>query len=769
MINKQYIIVFFVAWIIPVTGAGITPPVPTQLTVNLLEHTGRVFLDGYPSGLSLAELGTAIERYQLSEIHSPRPRFGWVVNSDHPNTMQTACRILVASSPVLLANDEADMWDSGRDETGNSISVVYGGKPLQPSTVYYWKVKTWDNHGTESDFSNVQDFITSSTFDENTERYPVQITDEYPTAIKQMNDGCVYIDFGKAAFGRLKLTLTSEKGGDTVTVHLSERVKDGRLDRQPGGSIRYAQYRIPLMRGVHTYVLKIHPDKRNTDVGKQGGQPILMPEYTGEVIPFRCCEIENYDRKPSDRDIVRMSMHYPFDETASSFSSSDTVLNLIWDLCKYSLKATTFTGTYIDGDRERIPYEREALISQLGHYYVDREFAIARHSHEHLLYCPTWPTEYFMQSVWIAWNDYLYTGNPVSLQRHYETIKAKTLTGLRESNGLISTRTGKKTPDLLKSIHFKDNPGAMYDIVDWPHTGILGLEKDEGGETDGFVFTDYNAVVNAYHYRALCLMARIAEAVGQPEEMKEFTNLAQQMKKDYHRLFFDPKKGCYKDGIDTGHCSLHANMFALAFGLVPPKNVQTVLDFIHSRGMACSISGALILMEALYEYNDADYALQLLSSTAERSWYNTLRIGSTLTIEAWDNKYKPNLDWNQSAGSVPAYTIPRRLMGIEPLEPGFGKIRIKPQPSTLRHAAIKIPTIRGDIAVKFDQTPGDRFNMKVEIPANTTAEVWLPKLSGKYSLTVNDVSRKGETDGNYVKLWIGSGEHQFEIKERFVR
>jgi hypothetical protein len=739
--------------------------VPTQLTTDLLEHTDRIFLDGYPANISLAELGTAVERYQLAEIHNPQPYLGWVVNSSKPNTLQTAYRILVASSKELLAKDEADMWDSGFTESANSVAVRYDGKPLRPSTSYYWKVKTYDNHGVESDFSRIRGFITAAVLDGETARYPLQIDDEQPVDIKSLEDGNIFVDFGKAAFGRLKLTLTSDADTDTVLIHLSERLKDGRIDRNPGGSIRYACYRLPLMRGRHTYSLKIKPDKRNTDLqgNNSGVKPILMPDYIGEVTPFRACELENYRGTIKIGDVIRNSVHYPFNETAASFSSSDTVLNSVWDLCKYAIKATTFAGTYVDGDRERLPYEREALISQLGQYCVDREFSIARHSYEYLLYHATLPTEWQMHSVWMAWNDYLYTGNVTSLQKYYEEIKAKTLIGLKDDNGLISTRTGKQTPEFFSSIHFNAVKSKLRDLVDWPNT--IGLGNKEGGETDDFVFSDYNEVVNAWHYFALCLMAKIAEATGNTNDQKDLTQKVQRLKTDFNRYFFDTKQGYYRDGIGVNHASLHANMYPLAFGLVPEKNKSSVIEFVHSKGMACSISGALMLMEALYAHEDAQYALDLLSSSSERSWYNTIRIGATLTIEAWDNKYKPNLDWNQSAGSIPVNIIPRKLMGIEPLEPGFKKIRIKPQPATLRHAEIKTPSIRGDIRVSFDNQPGERFALQVEIPANSVAEVWLPKLSSKYQLTVDDVVVKGTVEGNFVKADIGSGKHWLAIEK----
>ena len=69
------------------------------------------------------------------------------------------------------------------------------------------------------------------------------------------------------------------------------------------------------------------------------------------------------------------------------------MLNQIWDLCKYSIKATSFTGVYVVGDRERIPYEADAYINQLSHYTTDRENNIAKNTIAYFMEFPTWPTE----------------------------------------------------------------------------------------------------------------------------------------------------------------------------------------------------------------------------------------------------------------------------------------------------------------------------------------------------------------------------------------
>ena len=100
----------------------------------------------------------------------------------------------------------------------------------------------------------------------------------------------------------------------------------------------------------------------------------------------------------------KVCIHYPLKD--------DQALILIqMDFCKFSMKATSFCGYYVDGDRERIPYEADAFINQLSHYAVDAEYGIARGSMKHLLFNPTWPTEWTLYNIFMAWYDYLYTGD----------------------------------------------------------------------------------------------------------------------------------------------------------------------------------------------------------------------------------------------------------------------------------------------------------------------------------------------------------------------
>ena len=135
-------------------------------------------------------------------------------------------------------------------------------------------------------------------------------------------------------------------------------------------------------------------------------------------------------------------------------------------------------------------------------------------------------------------------------------------------------------------------------------------------------------------------------------------------------------------------------------------------------------------------------------------------------MEAWDNKYKPNQDWNHAWGAAPANIITRKLFGIEPLEAGFRKIRIQPQPADLHHATLTFPSVRGEVEVSFVNEQGHFFSMQTVTPANTETEIWLPLVDKKYHLEVNGKVQKGKVTGQFVKVMAGSGKYTFLIRKK---
>lgn len=721
---------------------------------DLLEHTEWVFQNGLLSSIPL-EQAAENPTLQLPYIHRAAPHFAWQIHEG----MQSAYQIQLASAPHLLASGQPDMWDSGQVESSINSGIAYAGKPLQPATCYYWQVRVWDEQGHCTPFSAVKKFHTAPTFSTTTPRYPLVKEADYPQSIARMSNG-YFIDFGKATFGQIQVTLTSHGEADTVSIHLGEAQQNCTVARKPGGTVRYTCYRLPLQRGRHTYQLRINPDGRNTNpaANESGVRPILMPQYIGEVYPFRYCEISHYTGPLHTQDVVRHSVNYPFNRAEAQFLSSDTVLNQVWELCKHSIQTTTFCGVYVDGDRERIPYEADAYINQLSHYATDRDLSMARYSVDYLMEWPTWPTEWIMQSVLMLWNDYLHTADTTLLRRHYPSLTARTLSALQDSTGLISTKTGRQTPEFLRSIGFRGK--AIRDIVDWPQSGALGIGKDEAGEADGYDLRPYNTVVNAYHYRTLVLMEQIARVAGDEAAAESYAKEAKAFGRTFNRLLFDAQRGCYRDGVGSAHHSLHASMFALAFGLVPQAQMERVCQHIQSRGMACSVYGAQFLLDALFDAGMDEYALSLLCGTGLRSWYNMIRVGSTVTLEAWDAKFKPNLDWNHAWGAAPANQIARYVVGVQPIEPGYKMMRIRPHAGHLTQVEATVPTIQGSVCVKYSHSPGQRFSLHTTIPANTQAEIWLPRMGSGKHVVLNGQQVRAQVQGAHLVLTVGPGTHQ---------
>jgi len=89
-------------------------------------------------------------------IDVPRPRLSWKLEPTEPKArgqVETAYRLLVAGSPQKLADDEGDLWDSGKVPSDQSIHVEYGGRPLHSRMPCWWKVRTWDQLDRASDWS----------------------------------------------------------------------------------------------------------------------------------------------------------------------------------------------------------------------------------------------------------------------------------------------------------------------------------------------------------------------------------------------------------------------------------------------------------------------------------------------------------------------------------------------------------------------------------------------------------------------------------------
>ncbi len=83
-----------------------------------------------------------------------KPKLSWQVESDARGARQTAYQLLVASSPTRLAQDQGDLWDSGRVRSSETVYIPYDGAPLRSSQPAFWKVRVWDQDQQVSPWSD---------------------------------------------------------------------------------------------------------------------------------------------------------------------------------------------------------------------------------------------------------------------------------------------------------------------------------------------------------------------------------------------------------------------------------------------------------------------------------------------------------------------------------------------------------------------------------------------------------------------------------------
>lgn len=561
---------------------------------------------------------------------------------------------------------------------------------------------------------------------------PVELVEEKPVKVERDRAGVLKVDFGRVSFGNIEVTLP-EGTQAKLRVHFGEAFKNGRIDRKPPGTVRYAVVDVDVA-GGDAVVIAPPADARNTKTPAA----VLTPGEWGVVLPFRWVEIEGWPAGADEAGIVRRSGYLKgWDDDAAEFSSSDAVLDRIWELCRYSIKATTFAGVYVDGDRERIPYEADAYLNQLSHYAVDHDLQMARDTYDWLMRQPTWPSEWAPHMVFMAYADWMHSGETGWIEPRFDALRGKLLLERAGEDGLIRS-DGKQR--------------SWNDIVDWPE-----------GERDGYVRTEVNTVVNAFHLAAVKRMARMAAALGRDKEAAEYEERFARTLAVFHERLYMKNKGCFRDGVGTDHAAQHASLFPLAFGLVPAGEERRVAEWVAGRGMKCSVYAAQYLMEGLFLHGQDEAAMKLILADGDRSWRHMLDSGTTITWEAWDQKYKPNQDWNHAWGAAPANLLPRFVLGAEAVEAGWKRVRIRPCLAGLSEARGRVPTPAGALSIHWVNRNG--FGLKVELPEGVQAQVEVPAKGPGAKVWVDDVPVAAEwRDGRMVLKELIRGSRKIVVR-----
>ncbi len=237
-----------------------------------------------------------------------------------------------------------------------------------------------------------------------------------------------------------------------------------------------------------------------------------------------------------------------------------------------------------------------------------------------------------------------------------------------------------------------------------------------------------------YYYLYCKLMKGFAAMIGKYSDTAYFHNEMYLVRNAYNARYLDTITGRYN------HNTVTANILPLALGMVPDgleekvfANIidKTVNDF--GGHVSTGVVGIQHLMHTLTNYGRGDLALKIATDTTYPSWGYMVKKGATTIWELWNGDTgDPSMNSGNHVmllGDLIMWEY-EFLAGINPLGAGYSIIELKPYPiDGLDYVNCSYNSFSGRIESNWKRK-GDRFEWDILIPANRTAEVWLPTRDG---------------------------------------
>ena len=286
--------------------------------------------------------------------------------------------------------------------------------------------------------------------------------------------------------------------------------------------------------------------------------------------------------------------------------------------------------------------------------------------------------------------------------------------------------------------------------------------------------TPKDVIATAYFARSVDLMARMAKAIGKDDDAKQYRRLFEEIKDSFNRAFVS-EDGRIKG--DTQTCYL----LALGFHLLPEdkqsKAVEYLVDDIKARSMHLSTGfvGVRQLLPVLTKNGHLDIAYALLNQDTFPSWLFSVKQGATTIWERWDGWTPDKGFQDPGMNSFNHYALGScgqwmygTIAGIEldPSQPGYKHVLIHPRPGGgLTMCKASYNSLRGPIQTEW-HVEGDAFKLKITIPANTTASVFIdgPKdkiTEGGKPADQAEGAKFDRGDGDTQVITVGSGTYEF--------
>jgi len=302
----------------------------------------------------------------------------------------------------------------------------------------------------------------------------------------------------------------------------------------------------------------------------------------------------------------------------------------------------------------------------------------------------------------------------------------------------------------------------------------LGDWFDYGPSRPGVAqLTPKALTATAVYYYDVSLLSFMATMLNKKEEAIKYQQLSAAVKQSFTDSFFNAKTKLYATGSQT------AMAMPLSLGLVDAKDkaavVKNMVDSITASGKKLTAGdiGFHFLVEALHKGNASQLIYDMNYRDDVPGYGYQLKKGATALTESWPALEEVSNN-HLMLGHIMQWFY-EGLGGIDQTENGvaYNNIIIKPElVGDISFVNANRQTVYGNIVSEWKKLAGGLFTLKLQVPANTRATVYLPAKT-KDVITENNKPVAGRTDmkltgyeNGRAKIELGSGFYMFTVQSK---
>ncbi|WP_409346282.1 family 78 glycoside hydrolase catalytic domain [Paenibacillus sp. MBLB4367] len=388
--------------------------------------------------------------------------------------------------------------------------------------------------------------------------------------------------------------------------------------------------------------------------------------------------------------------HYPLDEDACSFESSDPMLNAIWSICRNGVKYGA-QENYVDcPSREKGQYLGDNTVITHAHAYLSGDLRLFRKSlHDFALSAATCPglmavaPGHLMQEI----ADFSFQW-PMQLLEYY-----------RQSGDLEFVRD--MHPVAVAMLHhfdkYRREDGLLaevadkWNLVDWP----VGMRDDYAFPLNKPVGPGCHNVINAFYYGAMIAVRDLEDVLGIADRTVPEERLAS-FRRSFRKAFRSVETMLFVDAEGSRHASLHANALPLLFGLTAEEDRPAAVDLLRAKRLSCGVYFSYFVLKALAAAGEHKLVYELIRAEDLHSWGNMVKEGATTCFEAWSKELKWNTSLCHPWASAPIPLLIEEIVGLKPASPGWQTVSFQPRlPEALEHIELAFRTPAGRILFSY--------------------------------------------------------------------